>query len=137
MKLHEMANHQGNRELSTTLQCCFSISEALKRYYCCRNNRKAEREKENNIFKSQLEGVNQTLVRHFSCVCLYLPKIYCILFVAESEWLQIKFMKTLKSMSTIISTLPHCCSADIERLFPLKLSSLAKCQNAKLKSFWA
>lgn len=58
LKLHEMAKHQGNRELSTTLQCCFSISEALKRYYCSRNSHKAEREKENNIFKSQLEGVN-------------------------------------------------------------------------------
>lgn len=33
LKLHATVNHQGNRELFTTLQCSFSISEALKRCY--------------------------------------------------------------------------------------------------------
>jgi len=45
-----------------------------------------------------------------------------------------KFMKTLQNVRTIISILPHCCSAGTESLFPLKNSDLVKSQNAKLKT---
>lgn len=34
-----------------------------KKYYFCRNNHQAGSKKENSIFKSQLEGANQTIVK--------------------------------------------------------------------------
>lgn len=43
-------------------------------------------------------------------------------------------MKTLQTPRSIISILPHCCSASTEGLFPLKHYDLAKSQNAKLKT---
>lgn len=60
---------QGTIHRITVLLFHFRTSEKM---LLCRNKHKFESKKENIIFKSQLESVNQTLV---SCVHLYLPKI--------------------------------------------------------------
>lgn len=73
---------QGTIHKITVLLFHFRTSEKM---LLCRNKHKFESKKENVIFKSQLEGVNQTTV---SCVCLYLPKIYCVFFTVKTVCLQ-------------------------------------------------